>query len=70
LQVVKSVVKRLIMRILQESRVPKKSVFVRLFGVFCFEIPWGRCLAPKASALPTALHPEVKAQKRALILSL
>ena len=38
--------------------VPKKSVFTRLFGVFCFGMPWGRCLAPKPGALPTALHPE------------
>ena len=55
---VKSVVKPLIMRILRESRVPKKSVFTRVFGVFCFGMPWGRCPAPKPSALPTALHPD------------
>ena len=55
---VKSVVKPLIRRILRERIVPNKSVFTRAFGVFCFEIPWGRCLAPKASALPTALHPD------------
>ena len=36
LQVVKSVVKPLLLRILRESRVPKKSVFTRLFGVFAF----------------------------------
>ena len=56
---VKSVVKPLIRRILRERIVPKKSVFTRAFGVFCFEIPWGRCLAPKASALPSALHPDM-----------
>ena len=55
---VKSVVKPLKMGFLRESIMPKKSVFVRLFGVFCFEIPLGRCLAPKARALPTAPHPE------------
>ena len=43
---------------MRESRVPKKSVFTRGFGVFCFGIPWGRCPAPKPSALPTALHPD------------
>ena len=56
---VKSVVKPLKMGFLRERIVQKKSVFVRLFGVFCFEILLGRCLAPKASALPTALHPEI-----------
>ena len=40
------------MGFLRERIVPKKSVFTRAFGVFCFEIPLGRCLAPKASALP------------------
>jgi len=59
LQVVKSVVKPLIMRILRESRVPKKSVFTRAFGVFCFGIPWGRCPAPKPPALSTAPRPDV-----------
>ena len=54
---VKSVVKPLKMGFLRERIVPKKSVFTRDFGVFCFGIPWGRCLAPKARALPTALHP-------------
>ena len=53
---VKSVVKPLKMGFLQERIVPKKSVFVRAFGVFCFEIPMGRCPAPKASALPIAPH--------------
>ena len=52
-------VKPLLQRILRESRVPKKSVFTRLFVVFCFGIPWGRCLAPKRRALPTAPHPEI-----------
>ena len=56
---VKSVVKPLKMGILRERIVPKKSVFTRAFGVFCFEIPWGRCLAPKPGALPTALHPDI-----------
>ena len=56
---VKHVVKPLLLRILRESRVPKKSVFTRLFGVFCFGIPWGRCPAPKAPALPTAPHPDI-----------
>ena len=56
---VKSVVKPLKMIFLRERIVPKKSVFIRAFGVFCFGIPWGRCPAPKARALPTALHPEV-----------
>ena len=59
LQVVKSVVKPLKMGILRERIVPKKSVFTRAFGVFCFEIPWGRCLAPKPPALPAAPHPEI-----------
>ena len=45
-------VKPLKMGFLQERIVPKKSVFTRDFSVFCFGIPWGRCLAPKASALP------------------
>ena len=54
---VKSVVKPLKMGILRESIMPKKSVFVRLFGVFCLEILLERCLAPKARALPTAPHP-------------
>ena len=31
-------------------------MFTRDFGVFCFGIPWGRCPAPKASALPIAPH--------------
>jgi hypothetical protein len=56
--VVKSVVKPLKMGFLRERIVPKKSVFIRVFGVFCFGTPWGRCLAPKARALPTALHPD------------
>ena len=56
---VKSVVKPLKMGFLRERIVPKKSVFTRDFGVFCFEIPCGRCLAPKRRALPTAPHPEV-----------
>ena len=60
LQVVKSVVKPLKMGFLRERIVPKKSVFTRAFGVVCFGIPWGRCPAPKARALPTALHPEIK----------
>ena len=54
---VKSVVKPLKMGFLREKIVPKKSVFTRDLGVFHFEIPWGRCLAPKPGALPTALHP-------------
>ena len=37
---------------------PKKSVFTRLLGVFRNFIMRGRCLAPKARALPTALHPD------------
>ena len=55
---VKTVVKPFIMRILRKSRVPKKSVFTRLFGVFCFFGERRRCPAPKARALPTALHPD------------
>ena len=55
---VKSVVKPLEMGFLRERIVPKKSVFTRDFGVFCFGIPWGRCPAPKASALPIAPHLE------------
>ena len=55
---VKSVVKPLKMGFLRERIVPKKSVFTRVFGVFCFGIPWGRCLAPKPGALPSALHPD------------
>ena len=54
---VKSVVKPLKMRFLQERIVPKKSMFVRAFSVFRFEMPWRRCLAPKRRALPTAPHP-------------
>ena len=38
---------------------PKKSVFTRAFGVFCFEILLGRCPAPKPGALSTALHPDI-----------
>ena len=53
---VKSVVKPLKMIFLRERIVPKKSVFTRAFGVFCFGIPWGRCPAPKPGALPIALH--------------
>ena len=56
---VKSVVKPLKMGFLRERIVPKKSVFTKAFGVLCFGIPWGRCPAPKARALPTALHPEI-----------
>ena len=56
---VKSVVKPLKMGFLRERIVPKKSVFTRAFGVFCFEMPLGRCPAPKPGALPTALHPEI-----------
>ena len=59
LQVVKHVVKPLLLRILQESRVPKKSMFTRLFSAFDFGKPWGRCPAPKRRALPTAPHLEV-----------
>ena len=55
---VKSVVKPLKMGFLRERIVPKKSVFTRAFGGFCFGILWGRCLAPKRRALPTAPHPE------------
>ena len=47
------------MRILRESRVPKKSVFTRAFGVFCFGMPWGRCPAPKCGAIPASLHPDI-----------
>ena len=56
---VKHVVKPLLLRILRESRVPKKSMFTRAFGVFYFLGECSRCPAPKARALPTALHPEV-----------
>ena len=52
-------VKPLEMGFLRERIVPKKSVFTRAFGVFCFGIPWGRCLAPKRRALPTAPHPDL-----------
>jgi len=58
LQVVKHVVKQLFTAILKGSIVPKKSMFTRLFSVFDFGKPWGRCPAPKPGALPTALHPE------------
>jgi len=48
--VVKHVVKPFLLRILRESRVPKKSVFTRLFGVFfCFGIPWGGVLLPNVA---------------------
>jgi len=57
--VVKSVVEPLEMGFLRERIVPKKSVFTRVFGVFCFGTPWGRCLAPKAPALSTAPRPEI-----------
>ena len=53
---VKHVVKPLFTAISRESRVPKKSVFTRAFGVFCFLGECGRCPAPKASALPIAPH--------------
>ena len=56
---VKSVVKPLKMESLRERIVPKKSMFTRVFGVFCFGIPWGRCLAPKPPALSTAPRPDV-----------
>ena len=56
---VKSVVKPLKMGILRERIVPKKSVFVRLFGIFRDFIMRGRCPAPKRRALPTAPHPDV-----------
>ena len=56
---VKSVVKPLKMRFLRERIVPKKSVFTRAFCVFCFEIPWMWCLAPKAGTLPTELRLDV-----------
>ena len=60
---VKSVVKPLKMGFLQERIVSKKSVFTRGFGVFRDFIMRGRCLAPKARALPTALHPEIFSYK-------
>ena len=44
---VKSVVKPLKMGFLRERIVPKKSVFTRVFGVFCFGMPWGGVLLPK-----------------------
>ena len=47
------------MGFLRKRIVPKKSVFTRLFSVFDFGIPWGRCPAPKPGALPTALHPDI-----------
>ena len=56
LQVVKSVVKPLLQRILRESRVPKKPMFTRVFSVFRDFIMRGRCLAPKRRALPIAPH--------------
>ena len=46
--------------ILQESRVPKKSMFVRLYGIFDFCGEGSRCPAPKRCALPTAPHPVIK----------
>ena len=52
-------VKPLLQRILRESRVPKKPMFTRAFGVFRDFIMRRRCPAPKARALPTALHPEI-----------
>ena len=56
---VKHVVKPLFLKNLRENILLKKSVFTRLFSVFRNLITMGRCLAPKARALPTALHPEV-----------
>ena len=38
---------------------PKKSVFTRLFGVFCFLGECSRCPAPKPPALSTAPRPDV-----------
>ena len=52
-------VKPLLLRILRESRVPKKSMFTRAFGVFYFLGECSRCPAPKRRALPTAPHPEI-----------
>ena len=51
-------VKPLFLKKLRGNILPKKSVFTRLFGVFRNLITMGRCLAPKARALPTALHPD------------
>ena len=56
---VKHVVKPLFLKNLRENILLKKSVFTRLFGIFWYFIMRGRCLAPKARALPTALHPEI-----------
>ena len=51
---VKHVVKPLFLKNLRENILLKKSVFTRLFGVFRNLITMGRCLAPKARALPVA----------------
>ena len=56
---VKHVVKPLFTAILKEGILPKKPMFTRVFSVFRNFIMSGRCLAPKAGALPTALHPEI-----------
>ena len=53
---VKHVVKSLFKAILKGSIVPKKPMFTRVFSVFRDFIMRGRCLAPKASALPIAPH--------------
>ena len=55
---VKHVVKSLFKAILKWSIVPKKPMFTRVFSVFRDFIMWGRCLAPKRRALPTAPHPD------------
>ena len=59
---VKSVVKPLLKGLFLFLKCTEKSMFTRLFGVFCFGIPWGRCPAPKRRALPAAPHPEVYCQ--------
>jgi hypothetical protein len=55
--VVKHVVKPLFLKNLRENILLKKSVFARLFGVFRNLITMGRCLAPKARALPVVTKP-------------
>ena len=58
--VVKDVVKRRFSEFLQRSKSAKTPVFARGCGIYIFRSASGVLHAPKAGALPTALHPDIR----------
>ena len=62
---VKDVVKRWFSGILQKEQSAKTLAFSRLPGISDFSETAGVLHAPKAGALPTALHPDIRQKKLA-----